>query len=100
MIKIELIVKDELLLGRYCNEAVDKIAADFKHDPMRWVNGSDVSVNIGTRCMDCGKQLEEPDGIPGILPGAWSRTNKKFKHIGFVCNDCSLMGKKEKENEE
>ena len=61
-------------------------------------------------CLDCGIELYQP--MPGIVGGAWLRTdgNKEEmkvvpggivygKELGFVCSDCSIFGKKERERE-
>ena len=96
MIKFELIVKNERLLEEYKHASQLQLLDFFSDNPMKWIMESEVSVNIGTRCLDCGKPLEDPN-VPGILADAWCKTNNHGKTLGFVCHDCSVYGKEQKE---
>ena len=58
-------------------------------------------------CLDCGIKLYEP--IPGIVSGSMRTDGDKNimkavpggviygKELGFVCCDCSIIGKEERE---
>ena len=96
MIRFDIIVRNEELLEEYKDITASEILNDFRHNPTSWMTHSEVKVNIGTRCMDCGKQLEDPD-LPCILAGAWAVTGEKYQHLGYRCDDCSVHGQKEKE---
>ena len=96
MIVFTINVKDEELLERCKDTPASEILDDFKNNSTGWMVHSDIKVNIGTRCLGCGKQLEDPD-IPGFMAGAWAVMGTKGQHLGYRCHDCSIFGQKEKE---